>query len=62
MADYIPFKKKQFKLEKEATAWTKNEKKKYGGTRPVRIDTVYNPGTPFPWEGVVLLKGDDIGA
>lgn len=58
MAEYLPYKKKQFKLQKEATAWTKEEKKKYGGTKPVRIETNYLPGNPFPWEGVVLLKGD----
>lgn len=59
MSDYLPYKKKQFKLQKEAVAWTKDEKKKYGGTKPLRIETNYNPGQPYPWEGVVMLKDDN---
>lgn len=58
MADYLPYKKKDFKLQKDAIAWTKHEKKQYGGTKPVRIETNYRPGQPFPWQGVVLLKDD----
>lgn len=58
MAEYLPYKKKQFKLQKDAVAWTKDEKKKYGGTKPVRIETNYLPGNPMPWLGVVMLKGD----
>lgn len=55
MADYILYKKEDFKLEKDATAWAQKEKKSYGGARPVRIDTVYNPDSPMPWQGQVFL-------
>lgn len=58
MADYVPYKKKEFKLQKEAVAWTKEEKKRYGGSKPVRIETNYLPGNPMPWQGVVMLKDD----
>lgn len=56
MADYVVYKRQDFKLEKDAMAWAKEEKKKYGGTKPIRIETNYNPGTPLPWEGVVMMK------
>jgi hypothetical protein len=56
MADYVLYKKKEFKLQKDALAWAKDEKKKYGGIKPVRIETNYNPGVPLPWEGIVMLK------
>lgn len=59
MAEYLPYKTKEFKLQKDAITWTKSEKKKYGGNRPVRIETNYKPGNPFPWEGVVLLRSDE---
>jgi ATP-dependent helicase/DNAse subunit B len=60
MAEYIQYKKKSFKLQKEATAWIKAEKKAYGGTKPVKIETNYEPGDPFPWTGVVLLKDESV--
>lgn len=56
MEDWSLFKEKQFKLQKEALEWAKDEKKKYGGTRPVRIETDYDPNEPFPWNGKVFLK------
>lgn len=58
MTEYILYKKKEFKLQKEAREWLQKEKKSYGGTKPVRIETNYNPSNPLPWEGAVFLKGD----
>lgn len=61
MSDYMMYKKKEFKLQKDADAWCKAEKKKYGGSKPVRIETNYLPGNPMPWQGVVLLRdGSDV--
>lgn len=56
MEEWSLFKEKQFKLQKEALEWCKDEKKKYGGTRPVRIETDYDPNEPYPWNGKVFLK------
>jgi hypothetical protein len=55
MANYILFKKKEFKYEKDAIAWANKEKKAYGGSRPVRTDTVFVPDSPMPWLGQVFL-------
>lgn len=56
MAEFVLFKQKEFKLQKDALAWAKDEKKKYGGTKPVRVETDYNPQQPLPWTGKVFLK------
>lgn len=58
MEGWSLFKQKEFKLQKEAMEWAKKEKKGYGGARPVRIETDYNPEEPFPWAGKVFLKND----
>jgi len=58
MADYLPYRTKKFKLQKDAVAWTKKEKKAYGGTKKMKIETNYNAGEPFPYEGIVLMKED----
>lgn len=59
MAEYLPYKRKEFKLQKEAISWTKKEKAAYGGAKKLRIETNYNPGNPMPWEGVVLMKSEN---
>ena len=58
MANYLPYKTKKFKLEKEAIIWIKAEKKSYGGVKKLKVETNYNPGEPFPWTGVVLMKAE----
>lgn len=61
MADYLPYKKRDFKLQKDAVAWTKEIKKDYGGAKKLRIETNYNPTNPLPWQGVVLMKDEANG-
>lgn len=58
MASYLPYKTKKFKLQKEAIAWTKAEKKAYAGAKKMKIETNYLPGEPFPWKGIVLMKDE----
>lgn len=53
---YIPYKTKKFKLRKEAMTWAKKIKKDYAGAKVMKIETNYNNGEPFPYEGVVLMK------
>ena len=57
MANYVEYKKKTFQLKKDATAWIKKTKKdaKLGG-QSVKIETNYIPSSPYPWEGVILVK------
>jgi hypothetical protein len=55
MAEYVVFKKKKFKLKKEATAWTKKTKASSPGMG-LKIETNYNAGEPMPWEGVILKR------
>lgn len=56
MAKYVKFKSKSFRLKKEAVEWTKKTKKSSPGMG-LKIETNYNAGEPFPWEGIILKKG-----
>lgn len=57
MANYQPFKTKNFRLKKEARDWLTNFKKKNNlGMDKYKIETNYHPDTPMPWEAVILRK------
>ena len=56
MAKYQEFKRKTFKLQKEAVAWTKKIKKDNKGSgQTMKIETNYLSDTNR-WEGLVLVR------
>jgi len=57
MAQYQPFKKKSFKLKKEARDWLNDFKKKNTTDMDkYKVETNYEPGEPQPWTAVILKK------
>ena len=48
--------RKQFKLQKEATAWAKSEKKRAGKTANLRWETNRTNNPTMPWEAILYRK------
>lgn len=56
MARYMPFKKRTFRLKKEARAWAEKQKKESKGAGvALKIETNYLPNDGM-WEAIVLRK------
>lgn len=57
MAQYQPFKKKSFRLKKEAREWLNDFKKKNTTEMDkYKVETNFNAGDPQPWMAVILKK------
>jgi len=57
MAQYQPFKKKSFKLKKEARGWLNDFKKKNTTDMDkYKVETNYLANNPNPWEAVILKR------
>lgn len=53
---YTEYKKRAFKLRKDAAAWSKAEKERVAGSMTLKVDINFLPNQELAYEAVLLVK------
>lgn len=53
---YTEYKKRSFKLRKDAAAWAKAEKERVAGSMTLKVDINFLPNQELAYEAVLLVK------